>query len=408
MKTPDPRITAQLDEIVAWLKEPVAIDPDWLARMMAADASSRREVEAFFFLFDEKQPLAYTVRDGVARLPIQGPIAKKSDYRVTYGEIAAQVEKAAEDRRVRGIVLDVDSPGGVVSGMYETAATIKAAAAMKPLVAVANDHMASAAYGISSGAGKIYSNRYGSVGSIGVVLVHTDYSKMNERIGLKPTFIVGGRKKAQANPEEPLSDEARADLQKLVDANYADFAQLVATNRGLHISQVLRQEAGVFMPADAASHNLIDGVQSFDECAGALSAEAGRKSMSDPNISGTTTTTEPPKAEVVDLDAAREQARAEGRREAKEREQAIQKICTLARHPELAGKMIASDMSVDQVKDHLIELNAKQDEKIVISGAHGGSGGAPQRSLTDHMNQTLKARGMKPRPDALSAFVPSE
>lgn len=400
MRTPDPRVAEQLEEISGWLKEPVLIDPDWLTRMLAANSASKREVEGFFFLFDEKQPLSYTMRDGVAVLPISGPIAKKSAYRVTYDEISGQVEKAVNDRKVRSILLNIDSPGGVVAGMYETAGAIKAAAGVKPIYAIANDYMTSAAYGLASGASKVYSTRYGTTGSIGVVLMHVDYSKQNERIGVKPTFIFGGRKKTWGNPEEPLGEEARAELQKLVDHHYADFTQMVAAHRNLQLSQVLRQEAGTYLPEDAQREGLVDGVRSFDECANALAAEGRSASMS------TTNHVDPaePKADVVNIDDIREKAKAEAKKEAAERTKKIRTLCGLAGKPELAGEMIDSDRTPDQVAEALIELRAKEDEKHRTLGAHGTGldSQKPTRSMAEAVVATLKARGIEPRKDTLN------
>ena len=398
MRTPHPAVSAQLDELLSWLKsgEPLALDPEWIARMMAADATSRREVEGFFFLFDEKVPLSYTLKDGVALIPIQGPIAKKSDWRVTYSEITDVVGKAVSDKRARAILLNVDSPGGVVSGMYEAAAAVRDAAKQKPVWAVANDYMASAAYGVSSGATKILSTRYGTTGSIGVVLMHLDYSKQNEMRGVKPTFIVGGRKKAWGNPEEPLSEEAKADLQATVNHFYNGFIDLVAEHRGLERARVLSTEAGVFLPEEARAVGLVDEVRSFDECASALSAE-----MEVP-MAGSNHNDDDKKAEVVDLDAERERARADGRREAAERAKAIQRLCALAGKADLAGDFIAGDKTVEQVSDALIEMRAKDDDKAKISGVHGtGNDGTPARKLSDAMVDLVKSRGMEPRKDTL-------
>ena len=398
MRTAHPAVQAQLEELRGWLTsgEPLLMDPDWLSRMLGANAISKREVEGFFFLFDEKQPLTYKVTDGVAVLPIRGALAKKSAYRTTYGEIAEQVTKAANDRKVRGILLDMDSPGGVVSGVEEATAAVARASAEKPVYALANDYMASAAYWVASPATKILSTKYGTVGSIGVVLMHMDYSKQNERIGVKPTFITGGRKKTWGNPEEPLSEEARADLQKTVDHYYWMFAEAVAKNRKLDLGRVIGTEAGVYLPEDAKSAGLVDEVMSFDDCAGQLSAIGGSK-MSE----STQTDPKEPKAQVVDIDDVREKAKAEAKREAADRARKIKTLCALAGKPELAGDMIDSEKTTDQVGEALIELRAKEDERHKTLGAHGSGAPEPGRKLSDSMVSLLKARGMEPRKDTL-------
>lgn len=402
MRAPHPAVSAQLDELLGWFAsgEPLAIDPDWIIRMMAANAASRREVEGFFFLFGEKEPLSYTLRDGVAAIPVRGPIARRSEYRVTYDEIASTVEKAVRDDRVDSILLDVDSPGGIASGMHECATRIRAAAGQKKLVALANDYMTSAAYGISSGASNILATRFATVGSIGTVLTHLDFSKQNEMLGIKPTFIIGGRKKVIGNPDEPLSDEARTEFQSLVNHHYDAFVDLVAEHRGLDRARVAGTEAGTFLPDEARSAGLIDEVATFDECVGALAAERRAKMPEDSKE--TKDLKDKPQAPVVDLDEAREKARVEGRREAAERARDINRLCALARRPDLAAGFIESEKTTRQVSDELIELRAKEDAKDTISGVHGQVGSAT-RSLADSMVSYLKARGLNPRAGDLPA-----
>ena len=392
-----PALDAQLDELTSWLTsgQPLALDPDWITRMLAANSVSRREVEGFFFLFDEKEPLAYTVRNGVAILPIHGPLARKSAFRTTYGEISEQVARAAEDRKVRAILLDVDSPGGVVSGMHEAAAAVRTASLAKPTWAVANDYMASAAYGVASGASKIITTRYGTTGSIGTVLVHLDFSKHNEQLGVNPTYIVGGRKKAWANPDQPLNAEPRAELQALVDHHYLAFAGMVAEHRGLDLAKVLATEAGSYLPNEARALGLVDGVQSFDECASALAAEGRAKKMADDDKDRKDA---PVGAEVVSIDDARDRARAEGRREAAEYARGVQKLCALAGMSDLAADFIEKGASLSEIGDSLLALRAKKDEEVGdVSGVHGRTGSMPVRPLAEAMVDLIKARGLKPR-----------
>jgi ClpP class serine protease len=90
------------------------------------------------------------------------------------------------DPRVRGVILDVDSSGGEVGGLFDLVDQIGAikAASQKPLWAVANEGALSAAYAIASTADRLYVTRTGEVGSIGVVAVHVDESGADEQAGL--------------------------------------------------------------------------------------------------------------------------------------------------------------------------------------------------------------------------------
>src|SRR5215467_6271108 len=127
--------------------------------------------------------------------------------------IRARLEAAAANPDVSAIVLDVDSPGGTVAGTPETAAAVRRAAEVKPVVAVANSLAASAAYWIASQASSLVVGPSADVGSIGVISAHIDRSKMLEDMGLRVTVVSAGRYKAEGNPFAPLSDEAKANMQ---------------------------------------------------------------------------------------------------------------------------------------------------------------------------------------------------
>jgi len=142
------------------------------------------------------------------------------------------------DRSVDAIVLDVDSPGGTVPGIAEVSDMVFAARAVKPVVAVANPHMFSAAYFIGASATEVIITATGELGSIGVLMVHEDWSKANEKTGVDVTYLSAGRLKTLGNPDEPLNDEAKALLQARVDDAYARFVKAVARGRGVTPKQV--------------------------------------------------------------------------------------------------------------------------------------------------------------------------
>ncbi len=136
------------------------------------------------------------------------------------------------DPSVAAIVLDVDSPGGSVPGVQEAADQIFLARGKKPVVAVANSLAASAAYWLSSQASELVVTPSGEVGSIGVYALHLDWSEALKQAGIKPTFIKAGKYKAEGNPYEPLTDEAKEAIQEKVDHAYSDFVKAISRARG--------------------------------------------------------------------------------------------------------------------------------------------------------------------------------
>ena len=157
--------------------------------------------------FERSQRKAYEVTpDGIAIVPIEGTLVHKS-YGIdalsglrAYTDIQAEIEDAATDPAIKGILLDIDSPGGEMAGAFDAADTIFAARVAKPLFAVANNDAFSAAYLLASGAERIYVSRTSGVGSIGVIVSHLDVSGNDEKMGYKDTIIYGGSHKDQLQP----------------------------------------------------------------------------------------------------------------------------------------------------------------------------------------------------------------
>ena len=178
-------------------------------------------------------------RKGVAIIPVQGVLMPKggADWFGAWqgmDSMRVQLEAAANHPDVAAIILDVDSPGGAVTGTMETAAAVREAASKKKVVAVVDSLAASAAYWIASQASKIVATPSADVGSIGVYSVHNDYSAMLRNAGIGTTIVKssGSPYKAEGNPYEPLSDEAKAYAQSRVDESHGNFVRDVAQGRG--------------------------------------------------------------------------------------------------------------------------------------------------------------------------------
>ena len=147
-------------------------------------------------------------------------------------------DEAVNDPNVASILIDIDSPGGSVYGTAELAAKIRSARGSKPIVAVANAMAASAAYWIATAADEIVVTPSGDVGSIGVWTAHEDMSRHLDAMGVKTTLVYAGKYKVEGNPFEPLTDEARAELQRSVDEAYQMFVRDVAKGRGRSVDEV--------------------------------------------------------------------------------------------------------------------------------------------------------------------------
>jgi signal peptide peptidase SppA len=147
-------------------------------------------------------------------------------------------DELVNDATVGAIVLDVDSPGGQVNGIEELSKKIFEARGSKPIVAVANHTMASAAYWIGTAADEVVASPSAEIGSIGVFAMHEDVSAALEKEGVKISLISEGKFKTEGNPYEPLSEESRTAIQARVAEHYDAFVKAVARNRGVKASDV--------------------------------------------------------------------------------------------------------------------------------------------------------------------------
>jgi signal peptide peptidase SppA len=208
----------------------------------------------------------------VAVIPIYGVIMPRADFfsQISGGtslvKLASQLQQSVDDPQVGSILLDIDSPGGSVALVAETAALIRAANAKKPVTAVANTMAASAAYHLASQAGEIVASPSALLGSIGVFNAHEDFSGMEEKLGIKTTIVRAGKYKAEGNEHEPLTAEAQAAMQSLVDAFYDGFVADVAKGRGVSVADVRNGfgEGRVVTAKDAVRLGMADRVATFD------------------------------------------------------------------------------------------------------------------------------------------------
>lgn len=218
----------------------------------------------------------YDVVDGVAIIGVYGYLEHcapwwGSRYFTGYDQLRYLLDFAFADSDVKGIVLDIRSGGGDVSGCFDFCDWLVAQKAKtgKPIVAICSEHAFSAAYAPASCCDSISVPRTGGVGSIGVVLIHTDLTKAFEKWGETNTIIRAGKLKFTGSYFEPLSDETKQSLAAEVEATRKLFAATVVAGRAtagvtITIDQVLATEGRTYdgpeMTAEAVRLGLADAV----------------------------------------------------------------------------------------------------------------------------------------------------
>jgi len=234
---------------------------DFTSESLAIEAASYRADP-------NSDPPPYDIVDGVAVIPISGPLSKRDTFfSYLFGgssvvSISRALTAAVNDSQVKAIILSIDSPGGVVSVVESLTEAVRMAGEQKPIVSFANGMMASAAYWIGSSASKIVAENTAEVGSIGVVMVHYDFSEMDRQMGIKRTYISAGKYKAMGNSSEPLSPETRAIFEEQLNQYYTLFVDTIAENRGVEAQEVLEKMADgrIFIGKQAVEAGLVDQV----------------------------------------------------------------------------------------------------------------------------------------------------
>ena len=364
---------------------------------------------------------------GVAIIGVSGTLVKRASWldaasgMQSYESIRADFQDAVGDPRIQGILLDVDSPGGEVGGLFDLADEIYNARAEKPCFAIADDDAYSAAYAIASGTQRLFVTRTGGVGSVGVIALHLDQSGFDEKAGRKYTAIYAGARKNDFNPHEALSGSAKDELQSEIDRLYDMFVGTVARNREMKPALVRNTEAGLYYAEKAISAGFADQVGTFDDALDAvLEAATARKrarvaaSAATQIPEGEMTMSQQIETKTADASAAPpvpaemkppeapasaaaaapvvDAAAIETRLRAEYEEIAV--LCTLSGHPELVAELIASRKTVAQVREHLLALKAQESQRTAVQSHVQGSPTGAEAQLNAAAQQLAASRNI--------------
>lgn len=243
--------------------------------------SAMMEDDGEYFRRKAREDTGYDVLEGIAIIPVYGTLVQKLGTlrpysgMTGYDGIRRVFLTAVNDPEVKGICLDIDSPGGEVAGCFDLVDLIYTERGKKPIHAILSENAFSAAYAIASAADKIYVPRTGGVGSVGVIVIHCDWSQHIKDDGLKVSIITYGNRKAESNPYVSLSDEAKAAIQHDVDEMGRLFVSTVSRNRGLSETVIRNTQAACYLAAEGVQMGLADVVASPDVAFQELMKESG-------------------------------------------------------------------------------------------------------------------------------------
>jgi len=236
-------------------------------RMMAGAFSDDDEED------DDEVPFNYSVQGEVGIIAIKGSLTNRDSWYnryigvTSYGDIRNALTYAAGQSGIKAILLDIDSGGGAVNGVADASSLIQLIDKnVKPIYAFTDGTMCSAAYWLGCSARETYSSNVSTVGSIGVIATHMEYSKALKEAGVGVTVIRAGEFKALANSVEPLSDKAKTQLQTQLNSAYQVFLEHVADcrNTTVNLCDANMAQGREFFGKDALAAGLVDGIESFD------------------------------------------------------------------------------------------------------------------------------------------------
>lgn len=246
-------------------RQPWAMMPDALETMVGIARRENESPEAVAAKLG--RPLQNTrtvsVRDGVAIVPVTGPIFRYANLfteisgATSLEVLAREFNAAVNDPGIKAVVLEMDTPGGQASGIAEFAQQVRAAG--KPVIAYVDGMAASAGYWIASAASEIVTSQTGEVGSIGAVvgMRTTKYADEIEIVS------------SQSPKKRPdvTTDEGRLQIQQRIDALAQVFVDNVAEYRGVTSEKVLAEfgQGDMRMGEEAVRLGMADRVSTLEE-----------------------------------------------------------------------------------------------------------------------------------------------
>ncbi len=247
-----------------------------------------------------EEEVLFQVVDGIALLDVKGTLAHKSGYlkpysgMTGYDGIINRYAMMLAESDVKGVLMDMHTPGGEVSGCFDTADRLRQMAqqAGKPLWAMACDSACSAGMALASAAERRLVTQTAYMGSVGVVMAHASYEDYLEQEGIKVTLIHSGARKVDGNPYEDLPEEVLSRFQADTDALRQQFAELVARNLGMTSEAVLATEAAVFRGRAAIdvgfAHAMVNGHEAVAEFSEYLSTQGRVTTLGVKRMAGNT------------------------------------------------------------------------------------------------------------------------
>ncbi|NMC73117.1 MAG: signal peptide peptidase SppA [Geobacteraceae bacterium] len=217
------------------------------------------------------------IKDGISNqfgkaigvIEIKGMIVESNDY-------IHQLHSFRDNKRVKAVVLRIDSPGGVVGPTQEICEEVRKFVRKKPLVVSMGSVAASGGYYIAAPSNLIFANPGTVTGSIGVLMKLSNVQGLLGKIGLKIFVIKSGALKDSGSPLRPMSKEDRALFQDVINSMHVQFVTAVSEGRRIPLQEVRKIADGrIFSGEQALQHKLVDRLGNFQDAVAAAAKLSG-------------------------------------------------------------------------------------------------------------------------------------
>ncbi|HUF63837.1 MAG TPA: signal peptide peptidase SppA [Verrucomicrobiales bacterium] len=221
-------------------------------------------------------------RDRIAQIDLEGLISSVGGPFTgsTVEDVKGMLEYAAQDHRVKAVVLRINSPGGEVTASDTIYHAVGQLAALKPVIVYMDTVAASGGYYVACGGTHLMASETSITGSIGVIIQTLNYRELLGKVGLESVAFTSGRYKDTLSPSREMREDEKKMVQGMVDAMYARFLAIVSASRGIGEDE-LREgiaDGRIMTGEEAQALGLIDETGYIEDAytrARALGAAAG-------------------------------------------------------------------------------------------------------------------------------------
>ncbi len=209
-----------------------------------------------------------SIKAHTALVDLQGVIAADQ---ASADSVISSLQGAFEDKKTKGVILRINSPGGspVQAGqIYDEIKRLRALHPKVPLYAVVDDICASGGYYVAAGADKIFVDKASIVGSIGVLMDGFGFTQTMQKLGVERRLLTAGENKGFLDPFSPVDPKHEAFARQMLEEIHAQFIGVVREGRGKRLKETPEMFSGLVWSGEKSIQlGLADGLGNVESVA---------------------------------------------------------------------------------------------------------------------------------------------